>query len=377
MAELNAPLRSDALAENRAAWWPHAGVVSWSAVFAGAVAAAAFGLILLTLGTGLGLAAISPWHSASTTASRFGVAAIVWVCVTQVLTSGLGGYLAGRLRHRWLVVAADEVYFRDTAQGFLTWAVATLATAALFAALLPVAGRAGAQAAARSASAAVLVDRGDAAAAANRWPIGYFVDSLFRQPSPSSSASAATPVVAPAPVAAVAGSAPAADTAASSAANASAPSSAAPAVNGAANTAAGAVVSAVATPAIAAAANAEPAPAMAEPATSGTPPKPEVTRIFLNALATGDSLSPADTAYVASIVSRYTGLAPDAAQARVDATYTQLQRKVAAMDSAAKAAADIARRSAISASLWLFVSLLMGAFAACFMAVLGGRLRDI
>jgi len=370
MAELNAPLRSDALAEGRAAWWPHAGVVSWSAVFAGAVAAAAFGLILLTLGTGLGLAALSPWRSASATASTFGVAAIIWVCVTQVLTSGLGGYLAGRLRHRWPTLEVDEVYFRDTAHGFLTWAVATLATAALFAALLPAAGRAGAQAAAKSASSAVLADRGDAAAAANRWPIGYFVDSLFRQPS----ASSAAPAVAP-PPAAAASSPPAAAISASS--NASAPSSAAPAVTGAANAAAGAVVTAVATPAVVATANPEPAAAMAEPAAAGTPPKPEVTRIFLNSLATGDALSPADTAYVANIVSRYTGLAPDAAQARVSTTYAQLQQKVEAMESAEKAAADRARRSGISASLWLFVSLLMGAFAASFMAVFGGRLRDV
>ncbi len=379
MAELNAPLRSDALVEDRAAWRPHAGVVSWSAVFAGAVAAAAFGLILLTLGAGLGLAALSPWRSASATASTFGFAAIVWVCVTQVLTSGLGGYLAGRLRHRWPVVVADEVYFRDTAHGFLTWAVATLATAALFAAMLPAVGRAGAQAAARSASSAVLVDRGDAAAAANRWPIGYFVDALFRQPLASSSSSTHARAVASPPAAAASSSGPVSDVAASAASNASAPPSSAPAVNGAANTTTGAVVSAVATPAIESTPNAEPAPALTEPGTPGTPgtpPKPEVTRIFLNSLATGDSLSAADTAYVASIVSRYTGLGPDAAQARVSATYAQLQRKVSAMESAAKAAADSARRSGISASLWLFVSLLMGAFAASFMAVLGGRLRD-
>lgn len=384
MAELNAPLRSDALVEDRAASRHSAGVVSWSAVFAGAVAAAAFGLILLTLGTGLGLAALSPWRSASATASTFGFAAIVWVCVTQVLTSGLGGYLAGRLRHRWPVVVADEVYFRDTAHGFLTWAVATLATAALFAAMLPAVGRAGAQAAARSASSAVLVDRGDAAAAANRWPIGYFVDALFRQPLASSSSSTHARAVAspPAAAAAASSSGPVSDVAASAASNASAPPSAASAVNGAANTATGAVVSAVATPAIEATPNAEPAPALTEPVTPGTPgtpgtpPKLEVTRIFLNSLATGDSLSAADTAYVASIVSRYTGLDPDAAQARVSATYAQLQQKVSTIESAAKAAADSARRSGISASLWLFVSLLMGAFAASFMAVLGGRLRD-
>jgi hypothetical protein len=370
MAELNAPVRSPALTESRADWWPHAGVVSWGAVFAGAVAAAAFGLILLTLGTGLGLAALSPWHSASSTASTFGVAAVIWVCVTQILTSGLGGYLAGRLRHRWPVIEADEVYFRDTAHGFLSWAVATLATAALVAAMLPAAGRAGAQAVAKSASGSPVVDRGDAAAAANHWPIGYYVDSLFRQPTASSAgSSAAQPPSAPANTA---------STSASEAAGSAASASASPpASNGSAsNAAGGAVISPVSTPAVPATATVESA-ALSEPAATGMPPKPEVTRIFLNSLATGDALSSADADYVARIVGRYTGLSPQAALARVSATYTQLQQKVGAMESAAKSAADTARRATISASLWLFVSLLMGAFSASFMAIFGGRLRDI
>lgn len=43
----------------------------------------------------------------------------------------MGGYLAGRLRTSWTDVHTDEVYFRDTAHGFLAWAVSSLATAAL------------------------------------------------------------------------------------------------------------------------------------------------------------------------------------------------------------------------------------------------------
>ena len=42
--------------------------------------------------------------------------------------SGVGGYLAGRLRVRWRDTDVDEVHFRDTAHGLLTWAVATLFT---------------------------------------------------------------------------------------------------------------------------------------------------------------------------------------------------------------------------------------------------------
>lgn len=388
MAELNAPVRPAAYVEDRTEWRLHAGVVSWGAVFAGAVAAAAFGLILLTLGTGLGLAALSPWHSARDSATTFGVAAIIWVCVTQILTSGLGGYLAGRLRHRWPAVEVDEVYFRDTAHGFLTWAVATLATAALFAAMLPALGRVGAQAAAKAAPAAFAVDRGDANAAANQWPVGYYVDSLFRLPGSTPTAQPlAAPSASDAAVAAAggasavgAGGSGSVPIAASGAApGASAPAVAASAPNETANTASGAVVSPVATPAVAATAATEPGAAMSAPAGAGagTPPKAEVTRIFLNSLATGDALSSADTDYVASLVARYTGVPPQVAQARVSATYTQLQQKAAAMRDEAKLAADHARHASASASLWLFVSLLMGAFAASFMAVFGGRLRDV
>jgi len=373
MAELNAPARSAALLEDRIDWRTHAGVVSWGAVFAGAVAAAAFGLILLTLGTGLGLAALSPWHSASETAHTFGVAAIVWVCVTQILTSGLGGYLAGRLRHRWPAVEVDEVYFRDTAHGFLTWALATLATAALFAAILPAVGRAGLQAGSKAASSAVIVDRGDADAAVSRWPIGYYIDALFRMPaSAPAGSSTMQPPIAPAATAPGAAAAP---STVSVAPPSGATSSATRANAG--NTAAGSVVTPVATPQVAATASPGPSAAGAEPSATGAPPKREVTRIFLNSLATGDPLSGDDTEYVATIVSRYTGLAPQAAQARVGATYAQLQQKTEALQNAAKAAADRARRASISAALWLFVSLLMGAFAASFMAIFGGRLRDV
>ncbi|MGZ3159162.1 MAG: hypothetical protein ACXU7H_08765, partial [Burkholderiaceae bacterium] len=104
--------------------------VSWGAVFAGAAAAAALSLILLILGVGLGLSAISPW---SYNASAIGVSTIIWLAFVQLAASGVGGYLAGRLRAKWVSVENDEVYFRDTAHGLLTWAVASLVTAALMA----------------------------------------------------------------------------------------------------------------------------------------------------------------------------------------------------------------------------------------------------
>ena len=57
----------------------------------------------------------------------------LWLIVTQWLASGLGGYLTGRLRTKWAGLHTHEVFFRDTANGFLMWALATIAGAVLLA----------------------------------------------------------------------------------------------------------------------------------------------------------------------------------------------------------------------------------------------------
>ena len=108
-----------------------ASAASWGSITAGAAAAAALSLILLVLGVGLGLSSVSPWARDGISATSFGVSTILWLTLTQLLASAMGGYLAGRLRTRWTEVHSDEVYFRDTAHGFLAWAVASLVTAAL------------------------------------------------------------------------------------------------------------------------------------------------------------------------------------------------------------------------------------------------------
>ena len=108
-----------------------ASAVSWGAIVAGAAAGASLSLILLILGLGLGLSSVSPWSREGISASSFGVSTIVWLMFTQLLASAMGGYLAGRLRTKWMDTQTDEIYFRDTAHGFLAWAVASLATAAL------------------------------------------------------------------------------------------------------------------------------------------------------------------------------------------------------------------------------------------------------
>jgi len=104
--------------------------VSWAAVIGGGFVTAALSLILLALGTGLGLSSVSPWYNVGVTASTIGTAAILWLIFMQIVSSSMGGYLAGRLRTKWANIHTDEVYFRDTAHGFLAWAVALVITAA-------------------------------------------------------------------------------------------------------------------------------------------------------------------------------------------------------------------------------------------------------
>lgn len=120
---LNTPLMDSAKADSTA--------VSWSAIFAGAAGASALSLLLLVLGMGLGLSSTSPWSHESMDQAATNTTVIAWVVFSQVLASGLGGYLAGRLRTKWVDVQRDEVHFRDTAHGFLAWAVAALATATM------------------------------------------------------------------------------------------------------------------------------------------------------------------------------------------------------------------------------------------------------
>ncbi len=172
--------------------------MSWGAIIAGAFAAAAMGLILGVLGTGLGFAAVSPWANSGASATTIGIASAIWLLLMSAIASAIGGYLAGRLRTRWVDVHGDEVFFRDTAHGFLAWAVGTVITAAVLtsaagalvggtakvAATGAAAVGAGAAGAATTAANAALPGRDSASADSN----GYYVDSLFRTDKPAEGA---------------------------------------------------------------------------------------------------------------------------------------------------------------------------------------------
>lgn len=160
--------------------------VSWAAIFAGAAAAASLSLILVVLGAGLGFAATSPWANEGASAQALGISTIVWLLVTQIVASGAGGYIAGRLRVKWANLHGDEVYFRDTAHGFLSWAVATLVAAVLIVSaagnVIGAGAQAGATAVAGAGAAAAASADGSGSKSADS--MGYFVDGLFRSDAP-------------------------------------------------------------------------------------------------------------------------------------------------------------------------------------------------
>jgi hypothetical protein len=162
---------ADTLVKNEA----YSSGVSWAAVIAGAFVAAALSLILLALGTGMGLSSVSPWSNVGASASTINKAAIVWLIIIQIIASAMGGYLAGRLRTKWATIHTDEVYFRDTAHGFLVWAVGLVITASFL----------------TSAATSMVGGAGQVRATSfptdgqNLDPNAYFIDTLFRSAHPS------------------------------------------------------------------------------------------------------------------------------------------------------------------------------------------------
>jgi hypothetical protein len=255
---------------------------SWPSIIAGAFVAAATTVILVALGSGIGFASISPWPDRGASVTTFAVTTAIWLIVAQWVSAALGGYLAGRLRTRWMGTHPHEVFFRDTAHGLITWAVATILVVAVGAGSFKSAvGTAGSEMSANSAP-----------ANANSPVLAYEIDRLFRTSN-------------------FGGAALLADA------------------------------------------------------------RAETAHIAANAFASG-GISSADRTYLVDQVSARSGASQADAQARVDnfvAAVTQAQAKL-------KTEADSARKAAAEASIYLALSMLIGAFIASVSAALGGRIRD-
>jgi hypothetical protein len=270
--------------------------VSWGAIVAGAVGAAALALLLIAFGAGLGLSAVSPWSDSGVSASSFKTGTGIYLVIVAVMSSSVGGYLAARLRSKWIGANTHEVFFRDTAHGFIAWAFATLLSAS---ALSSVTGYL-----ANGTAAGVGGAASQAARSVN--PADIYVDKLFRAGPPAQAAPASP------------------SSSDSSAANTAAPSGS--------NTAQS---------------------------------RAEVLRLWTGSFRDNQDFSAGDKAYVTQLVAARTGLNQADAEKRVNAVITE-----------AKTAADDARRGAAKFSFWLTAAMLFGAFAASLAAVEGGSLRD-
>jgi hypothetical protein len=154
--------------------------VSWGAIAAGAVGAAALTLLLVAFGAGLGLSAVSPWSDSGVSASAFKTGTGIYLVIVAVMSSAIGGYLAARLRSKWVGAHTHEVFFRDTAHGFVAWAFATILSAS---ALISVTGYL-----ANGAAAGVAGAASQAARSVN--PADIYVDKLFRPGTAAQPASA-------------------------------------------------------------------------------------------------------------------------------------------------------------------------------------------
>jgi hypothetical protein len=236
---------------------------SWPSIIAGAFVATSVTLILTTLGSGIGFASLAPWSSHGRSVTAFAITGAIWLILTQWIAAALGGYIAGRLRTRWVGTHTHEVFFRDTAHGLITWAVATIVVALVLSTSLSGAAEHALGEAATSSSPAS----------------AYSVDRLFR-----------------------------------------------PGGAGAAS----------------------------------TDPRMETAHIVANGLAKG-SIPDADRTYMVDQVAARAGISQADAQARVQGLIDSVMR---------------ARKAAAQASIYLALSMLIGAFIASVAAALGGRIRD-
>jgi hypothetical protein len=162
---------------------PSVSGVSWGAVAAGAAVSSAITLVVIAFGIGLGFTVVSPWAGSGISATTFKIGTGLFLVVIAMFSSSLGGYIAGRLRSRWIGVHSDEVYFRDTAHGFIAWAFATLLGAVLLTS--PVGSLLG--------GAVSGVTQGAASAAQTFNPTDGYVDTLLRSDNSAASNSGSDP----------------------------------------------------------------------------------------------------------------------------------------------------------------------------------------
>jgi hypothetical protein len=262
--------------------------ISWRAVAAGAAAALALTLVLLAIGSAVGFSSVSPWANSGVSATTFEIGSGIYLVVMAMISSTIGGYIAGRLRTKWTGLHNYEVQFRDTAHGFLAWAVATILGAAFLASASTFLAAGVATGASSGAGAAAGAQRNNTSA--------YTVGQLFRPAAGGSAASSASSAGATAPAGAA---------------------GAAGAAGGGTNAGSGGVPNA----------------------------NRQAFVILTHSAANGGTLPDTDRTYLAQLVASQTGTSQADAEKRVDQVMAQAK---AAADKARKAAAALSIWLAIS-----------------------------
>jgi hypothetical protein len=317
--------------------------VSWAAIFAGALIAWVITIMLIIFGSSLGFAFLSPYRNWNITPTGFHVASGIFTLATAFIASIVGGYITGRLRTRWSGFHSDEVYFRDTAHGFLSWALATVFVGAL--ALGVPAGMAlsAVNSGVSGASASLMQSR-------STQPGGDIIVSKLFRVTPNASLSSRASSRTSGGAAGMLGASSAPDssnlTGAVGEANDGSPNSSGSA--GAMSTL-----------------NANTNTPSTNMSSMNIGAENDARRILSSSVSSSRPLSEEDRTYIAQIVAARTGLSLDQANARVNTVYEE-----------ARSAADTARKLASRIGLWLTASMLLGAFTASLAATHGGRMRD-
>jgi hypothetical protein len=102
-----------------------------------------------------------------------------------------------------------------------------------------------------------------------------------------------------------------------------------------------------------------------QPQSNPSETRDEMTRLFASSLRNGSDLEPADRAYATKVVSARTGLSEADAEKRVNDVVSKVKTDL-----------EAARKVAMETSIWLTLSLFIGAFSAALAAWEGGGLRD-
>src|SRR5215472_6678133 len=92
--------------------------IAWDSVIAGGVAAAAISSVLLAFGSAIGFSVVSTSPSWRDTSVFLALVSGLYLVFVALASFGLGGYIAGRLSHRF--VGSDaEIALRDGMNGIL------------------------------------------------------------------------------------------------------------------------------------------------------------------------------------------------------------------------------------------------------------------